>query len=222
MPKWNDILNKEQAKPYYQRLFAAVENEYNNYEVYPPRENILNALTHTPYDNVKCVILGQDPYHEKGQAMGLSFSVNKNITIPPSLQNIYKEIDREYHCGIPSDGDLTVWADQGVLLLNAILTVRARQAASHRNIGWEEYTDAIIRALNESDKPIVFMLWGNFAKEKSKYLNNPKHLVLKTSHPSPYSVNYGFSGCNHFIKCNEFLAQNGIQPIDWTITTRKN
>lgn len=218
MSDWEKELEDEYKKPYYKQLYNFVINEYKDHTVYPPKKQIRNALHKTPLDNVKCVILGQDPYHGKGQAMGLSFSVNKNVPIPPSLMNIYNEINREFaYDNIPKHGDLTYWTEQGVLLLNAILTVRAGQPASHRNKGWENYTDAILQILNRQQRPIVYMLWGNYAKAKAQYLNNPQHLILQTSHPSPYSVNYGFNGCGHFKTCNEFLENHGITPIDWHV-----
>ena len=166
---------------------------------------------------MKVLILGQDPYHEPGQAHGLSFSVNPGIDIPPSLCNIYKELQSDLGCYIPNNGYLKKWADQGVMLLNNVLTVRAHQANSHRGIGWEKFTEATIRALNEQDRPIVYMLWGRPAQEKCSILNNPKHLVLKAPHPSPLSVYRGFWGCKHFSQANDFLVKNGLQPIDWQI-----
>ena len=168
-------------------------------------------------EKVKVVILGQDPYHNDGQAHGLCFSVNKGIEIPPSLVNIYQEIHDDLGCDIPDHGNLTEWAEQGVLLLNTVLTVRAHQANSHRNMGWEQFTDAAINILNGIDRPIAFMLWGRPAQEKENILNNPKHLVLKAPHPSPLSAYRGFFGCRHFSKCNDFLVANGVEPIDWQI-----
>ena len=214
---WHEELKDEYSKAYYKKLYDFVQDEYKNNIIYPPQDKILNALHLTPLDSVKCVIIGQDPYHGPNQAMGLSFSVNKNIPIPKSLQNIYKELQNELSCYIPNHGDLTSWAEQGVLLLNSILTVRAGQAASHKNMGWEEYTDAILKILNNQDRPIVFLLWGNFAKSKSNLITNSKHLILKSAHPSPLSANYGFFGCGHFKTCNEFLTRNNIKPIDWQI-----
>lgn len=216
---WSDILKDEYSKPYYSKLYDFVNHEYDTQsgQVYPPKDLILNALNLTPYDDVKCVILGQDPYHTPGAAMGLSFSVPDGVKIPPSLINIYKELNTEFGYPIPNTGNLTPWAKQGVLLLNSILTVKAHQPASHHGKGWEEYTDAIIRAVNDKPEPVVFMLWGNFAKEKASLITNPKHLILKTSHPSPYSANAGFLGCNHFKLCNDYLTTHGIKPIDWQI-----
>lgn len=214
---WDEALRPEYSKPYYRDLYYKVVDEYKKYQVYPPSDDIFNAFHLTPLKKVKCVILGQDPYHEPGQAHGLSFSVKKGVRIPPSLQNIYKELHDELGCYIPDNGDLTKWAEQGVLLLNAVLTVRAHQAASHAKIGWEQFTDAAISAVNKEDRPIVFMLWGGFAKSKQAMLDNPKHLVLTSVHPSPLSAYNGFFGCGHFKKCNEFLTANGIEPIDWQI-----
>ena len=185
--------------------------------VYPPRELVFEALRTAPPEKVKCVILGQDPYHEPGQAEGLCFSVKQGIEQPPSLVNIYKELHNELGCYIPKSGSLVPWAKQGVLLLNTLLTVRAHQAFSHKGIGWEQFTDAAIRAVNEVDRPVVFMLWGRPAGEKAALLDNPKHLVLKCAHPSPLSASRGFFGCGHFVTCNEFLAANGITPINWQI-----
>ena len=185
--------------------------------VYPPSEDIFNAMHLTPLSNVKCVILGQDPYHEPGQAHGLCFSVKPDIKIPPSLENIYKELHDDIGFEIPNHGYLEEWAKQGVLLLNTVLTVQAHRAFSHRGKGWEQFTDAIIRTVNEVDRPVVFLLWGKPAQEKKALLNNPKHLILEAPHPSPLSAYRGFFGCRHFSKANEFLMQNGETPIDWTL-----
>lgn len=214
---WEKLNAAEQQKDYYDKLYDFVTNEYKNNTCYPPFEKILNALNLTPYENVKCVILGQDPYHEPNQAMGLSFSVEPGVTIPRSLQNIYKELHDELGCYIPNNGDLTKWAKQGVLLLNSVLTVRAHKAASHADHGWETYTDAILSELNKKDTPIVFLLWGNFARSKKTLITNPKHLILEATHPSPFSASSGFFGCNHFKKCNDYLTTNGLSPIDWQI-----
>lgn len=217
MPNWDEVLATEHAQPYYKELFDFIQSEYASKTIYPPMDKIMNATALTPLDNVKCVILGQDPYHQPNQAMGLSFSVNKGIPIPRSLQNIYKELNNEYGYYIPNHGDLSSWAEQGVLLLNTTLTVQANQPNSHRGHGWEKYTDAIIRIVNEQDRPIVYLLWGKAAQEKASLITNPRHLVLKTSHPSPYSANAGFLGCGHFKKCNEFLMSCGQAPINWQI-----
>ena len=217
MTTWNEILTEESQKPYYTDLYDFIENEYANNTCYPPKDKLLNALELTPYDSVKCVILGQDPYHEPNQAMGLSFSVPDGVATPKSLQNIYKEINHELQYDIPKTGNLTPWAKQGVLLLNSILSVRAHNPASHRDHGWETFTDNLLTALDKADRPMVFMLWGKYAKDKAPLITNTKHLILKAAHPSPFSANYGFFNCGHFIKCNEFLQQNGITPIDWKI-----
>lgn len=214
---WREVMKDYLSSENYKKLQKRVNDEYKNYQVFPPKQLVYNAIKLTAYDDVKCVIIGQDPYHDDGQAMGLSFSVPRGIDIPPSLKNIYKEINKEFGYPIPNTGDLTAWAEQGVLMLNAVLTVRAHQPASHKNLGWEECTDEIIRAVNQKDVPVVFMLWGNFAKQKAKLITNPKHLVLSSGHPSPLSVRY-FEGNNHFKKCNEFLKKNWMTPIDWRIT----
>lgn len=218
---WNTINAKEKEKPYFKNLYRFVKNAYKNNTCYPPYEKIFNAIKITPFEQVKCVILGQDPYHGPGQAMGLSFSVQKDVAIPRSLQNIYKELKDELNCYIPDNGDLTPWAKQGVLLLNSILSVQAHQAASHKNQGWEEYTDALLAALNQKTQPVVFMLWGAYAKSKKMLITNKKHLILESSHPSPYSASYGFFGCGHFKTCNDFLIENHIEPINWQIPNYK-
>jgi len=214
---WREKLLPEYNKPYYRELYKFIKEEYSNKVVYPPSEDIFNALHYTPLNNVKVVILGQDPYHEPNQAHGLCFSVLPGNPAPPSLINIYKELNTDLGCYIPDNGYLKKWADQGVLLLNTVLTVRAHVANSHAGHGWEEFTDAIIKTVNETDRPIVFMLWGSPAQRKSMLLNNPKHLVLKAAHPSPLSAYRGFFGCHHFSIANEFLKKNGIEPVDWQI-----
>ena len=214
---WLDALKPEFSKPYYKDLYIKVNQEYKTTKIFPAADDIFNAFHLTPLANVKAVILGQDPYHNDGQAHGLCFSVKPGVEVPPSLVNIYKELNADLGCYIPNNGCLTKWAEQGVLLLNTVLTVRAHQAFSHRGIGWEEFTDAAIRAVNEQDRPIVFMLWGNPARAKKQMLNNPKHLVLEAAHPSPLSASRGFMGCRHFSKCNDFLIKNGAEPIDWQI-----
>jgi uracil-DNA glycosylase len=218
MADWTTALASEHEKPYYKALFDFIQNEYATKTVYPPKNKIMNATATTPLENVKCVILGQDPYHEPNQAMGLSFSVNKGVNIPPSLKNIYKELNAEFGYYIPNHGDLTKWAKQGVLLLNSTLTVEAGKANFHRGHGWETYTDAIIKIVNQQERPIVYLLWGKAAQEKASLITNPRHLILKTSHPSPYSANAGFLGCGHFKQCNDFLMSCGIAPINWQIT----
>ena len=214
---WLSPLKEEFGKEYYKKLYQTVNEEYKTHVIYPPADDLFNAFHFTPLHEVKVVILGQDPYHNEGQAHGLCFSVQKGVEIPPSLLNIYKELQDDLNCTMPSSGYLKKWADQGVLLLNTVLTVRAHEANSHKGIGWEEFTDAAIRILNEQDRPIVFMLWGSNAREKKKMLNNPKHLILEAPHPSPLSAYRGFFGCRHFSKCNAFLIKNGLDPIDWQI-----
>lgn len=214
---WLNALEGEFHKEYYKKLFEFVKEEYSTHVVYPPSDDIFNALHLTPLSDVKVLILGQDPYHEPHQAHGLSFSVQPGVDAPPSLVNIYKELGDDLGCYMPNNGYLKKWADQGVLLLNTLLTVRAHEAFSHQNHGWEQFTDAIIQAVNEQDRPIVYMLWGKPAQSKMKMLNNPKHLVLTAPHPSPLSAYRGFFGCKHFSQANEFLVKNGIEPIDWQI-----
>ena len=215
---WLDAVSDEFKKPYYKNLYEFVKNEYSTHVVYPPSEDIFNALHFTALKYVKVLILGQDPYHEPGQAHGLSFSVLPGkADTPPSLQNIYKELNDDLGCYIPNNGYLKKWADQGVLMLNTVLTVRAHAANSHQGKGWEQFTDAIIQAVNKKDEPVVYMLWGRPAQMKRSMLNNPKHLVLTAPHPSPLSAYRGFFGCKHFSKANEFLKANGIEPIDWQI-----
>ena len=219
---WLPAVREEFAKPYYRQLYQFVKEEYSRTVVYPPAEDIFNALHFTPLSEVKVLILGQDPYHNEHQAHGLSFSVLPDQKeIPPSLQNIYKELHDDCGCYIPDNGYLTKWAKQGVLLLNTVLTVRAHQANSHRGIGWEEFTDAAIRILDQQDRPMVFLLWGRPAQMKKSMLHrNPKHLILEAPHPSPLSAYRGFFGCKHFSQTNEFLKANGLEPIDWQIENR--
>lgn len=215
---WLPALQGEFQKEYYKNLFYFVREEYEKTTVFPPSEDIFNALHFTPLSEVKVLILGQDPYHNVHQAHGLSFSVLPDQPdIPPSLQNIYKELSDDLGLYIPNNGYLKKWADQGVLLLNTVLTVRAHQANSHQGRGWEQFTDAIIRAVNAQDRPVVYMLWGRPAQSKIPMLDNPKHLILKAPHPSPLSAYRGFFGCKHFSQCNEFLEKNNIAPIDWQI-----
>ena len=214
---WLKPLSGEVKKEYYKKLFLTVKDEYTNHLVFPPSDDIFNAFHLTELSKVKVVIIGQDPYHEPGQAHGLSFSVKPGIDVPPSLVNIYKELHEDLGTYIPNNGYLVKWANEGVLLLNTILTVRAHKAMSHSNIGWQEFTDAAIRILNEQDRPIVFMLWGRPAGEKEKMLTNTNHLILKAPHPSPLSAYRGFFGCRHFSKANEFLKSHGVEPVDWQI-----
>lgn len=214
---WEPALREEYKKPYYKDLFLRVNEEYSKYQIFPPADDIFNAFHLTPLKDVKVVILGQDPYHNVGQAHGLSFSVKPGIDAPPSLVNIYKELEEDLGCYVPNNGYLVKWAEQGVLLLNTVLTVRAHQANSHRGIGWEDFTNAVIRTLNEQDRPIVFLLWGRPAQNKMSMLNNPNHLILTAPHPSPLSAYRGFFGCKHFSKTNAFLQEHGVAPIDWQI-----
>ena len=214
---WYEALKEEFKKPYYKKLFDTVNAEYHTRKIFPPAQDIFNAFHLTPLKDVKVVILGQDPYHNDGQAHGLSFSVQKGVDIPPSLVNIYKELHDDLGCTIPNHGCLEKWAKQGVLMLNTVLTVRAHQANSHRGIGWEEFTDAAIMGLNNQDRPIVFILWGAPAQRKEKMLTNPQHLILKAPHPSPLAAYRGFFGSRPFSQTNEFLKAHGIEPIDWQI-----
>ena len=214
---WDTVLDSEYHKEYFANIVKFVNKVYKEKTIFPPKARILSALDITDYNDVKVVILGQDPYHGIGEANGLAFSVNDGVKLPPSLKNIYKELHDDLGIEIPNTGNLESWAKEGVLLLNSVLTVEKDKPASHKNIGWETFTDSIIKKLNERDKPIVFILWGNFAKSKKELITNPKHLVLTSSHPSPFSVNYGFFGSKPFSKTNEFLRKNGIKEIDWTI-----
>ena len=214
---WFNKLEDEFEKEYFKDLLVKVDEEYSKYKVYPPRGKIFSALTNCDINDVKVVILGQDPYHEEGQAHGMSFSVMPGIDIPPSLKNIYKEIENEYGFAPPNHGYLMKWAKQGVLLLNATLTVRAHQANSHAKFGWQKFTDRVIQEVSNQDKPVVFILWGNNAIQKEKYIDKNKHLVLKSVHPSPLSAYAGFFGNNHFISANEFLKKNNRKEIDWRI-----
>ena len=214
---WLPVLQPEFNKEYYRNLYQKIKEEYNTRQIFPASEDIFNALHLTPLNQVKVVILGQDPYHEIGQAHGLCFSVKKGVDIPPSLVNIYKELHDDLGCTIPEHGYLVKWAEQGVLLLNTVLTVRAHQANSHKGLGWEQFTDAILQAVNRQDRPVVYLLWGAPAQRKKVMLTNPRHLVLEAPHPSPLSAYRGFFGCRHFSKTNEFLQANGCEPIDWQI-----
>ena len=215
---WLDVLKPEFSKPYYRQLFQFVQGEYGRAVVYPPADDISNAFHFTPLSEVKVRLLGQDPYHNEHQAHGMSFSVLPDQKeIPPSLQNIYQELHDDLGCSIPNNGYLKKWADQGVLLLNTVLTVRAHQANSHQGKGWEQFTDAVIEAVNAQERPIVYLLWGRPAQNKAFMLNNPRHLILKAPHPSPLSAYRGFFGCRHFSQANEFLVKNGADPVDWQI-----
>ena len=214
---WLTELGDEFKKPYYKKLYQFVLQEYNTTQVFPPAEDIFNAFHFTPLSEVKVVIIGQDPYHNVGQAHGLCFSVKPDVEIPPSLVNIYQELHDDLGCYIPNNGYLVKWAKQGVLMLNTVLTVRAHVPNSHRGKGWEEFTDAAIRALNRQDRPIVFILWGRPAQMKKNMLNNPHHLILEAPHPSPLSAYRGFFGSKPFSKTNRFLMEHGEKPIDWQI-----
>lgn len=214
---WLPAIKGEFQKPYYKKLHQTIMREYQSRQIFPEADDLFNAFHLTPLKDVKVVIFGQDPYHNVGQAHGLCFSVKPGVEIPPSLVNIYKELQDDLGCYVPNNGYLVKWAKQGVLLLNTVLTVRAHQANSHRGIGWEEFTDAAIRILNEQDRPIVFILWGRPAQMKKSMLNNPKHLILEAPHPSPLSAYRGFFGSRPFSKTNNFLQQHGLEPIDWQI-----
>ncbi len=213
--KWDEVIGEEFAKPYFLELCEFLKQEYDKYTVYPPKQRVFSALKTTDYDQVKAVILGQDPYHGEGQAHGLAFSVQPGVQPPPSLINIFKEINSEYSCNLGQNGCLLNWAKQGVLLLNTALTVRQGQANSHKGKGWEVFTDRVIKALNDKETPVVFMLWGSNARSKKALITNKNHLVLETVHPSPLSAYNGFFGCNHFKKANDFLSQF-TTPVDWT------
>lgn len=214
---WLAELEPEFHKPYYAKLFQFVKDEYNSTQIFPPSDDIFNAFHLTPLSQVKVVILGQDPYHNVGQAHGLCFSVRPEVAVPPSLVNIYKELHDDLGCKIPNNGYLVKWAEQGILMLNTVLTVRAHLANSHRGKGWEEFTDAAIAALNRQDRPIVFILWGRPAQTKERMLHNPNHLILKAPHPSPLSAHNGFFGSKPFSQTNRFLEEHGVAPIDWQI-----
>ena len=214
---WDELLKEEFSKEYYLNLRKFLANEYKTHTVYPDMYDIFNAFKLTSYADTKVVIFGQDPYHEPNQAHGLAFSVKKGVKIPPSLLNMYKELNHELGCYIPNNGYLEKWARQGVMLLNNSLTVRQSSANSHRNIGWEEFTNAVARLYNERKKPIIFMLWGNNAKEKMKIITNPHHIIMTAAHPSPLSASRGFFGCEHFKTANKILERNGDMPIDWQI-----
>lgn len=215
--EWDALLADEIKKDYYLRLREFLKKEYTTRTIYPPMNDIFNALRHTSYSDVKAVILGQDPYHGAGQAHGLCFSVKKGTPPPPSLQNIFKELRDDLGIDPPNHGELTAWADSGVLLLNTVLTVREGAANSHKGMGWEQFTDRVIQLLNQREQPMVFLLWGGNARAKAGLITNPNHLVLQCAHPSPLSAYNGFFGCRHFSKTNEFLKQHGIQPINWQL-----
>lgn len=219
--EWDELYYRELPKPYMQALFRFLQDEYAHKTIYPPKNEVFTALRLTPLDQVKVVILGQDPYHGPNQAHGLAFSVNPQCPLPPSLKNIYKELEDEYQTPISRSGDLRDWARQGVLLLNPIMSVEAGRPLSHQNKGWETFTNEILKKLNEENRPIVFILWGNKARSAKRLLNNPNHLVLESAHPSPLSASRGFFGSNCFQKANAFLEAHGVQPIDWIKSNKK-
>ena len=219
---WDVILKDEFEKDYYKKIRDFLKSEYLSHTVFPSMYDIFNALKYTPYEKTKVVILGQDPYHEIGQAHGLSFSVKRGIKIPPSLVNIYKELNSDIGMKIPSHGELTSWAKQGVLLLNATLTVRQGMANSHQSIGWSIFTDEIIKKLNLSSKPMVFILWGANARSKKKYITNQNHLIIESAHPSPLSAYNGFFGSKPFSRANNFLISNGLSPINWDSVNKES
>lgn len=213
---WDDVLKVVWESEGFKSFLQVVNHEYEVKTIYPPKDYLFNALKLTSYKDTKVVIVGQDPYHGEGEAHGLSFSVQKGVRVPPSLNNIYKELYNDLGVKVSSDGDLTKWAKEGVLLLNAVLTVENDKAASHRGLGWEALTDYIIKMLNLKNEPVVFILWGNFAKEKTKFITNPNHYIITSPHPSPFSAYSGFFGSRPFSKTNEFLKSKGMTPIDWS------
>ena len=215
--EWDEILKDEFQSDYYAQIRETLKQEYASHEIYPPMQDIFNALRYTSYSDVKAVLLGQDPYHGPGQAHGLCFSVRPGVAPPPSLQNIFKELQSDMGLPAPHSGCLIPWAKEGVLMLNTTLTVRRGEANSHSKIGWTKFTDAIIQKLNDHEQPIVFLLWGSNARSKKALITNPNHLILETVHPSPLSAHQGFFGSRHFSQCNEFLMAHGIAPIDWTL-----
>ena len=215
--KWDEVLAEEYQKEYFKKIILYINKAYKERPIFPPKNYILRALSLTDYDNVKVVILGQDPYHGVGEANGLAFSVNNGVKLPPSLKNIYKELKDDLNIEISNKGDLTRWAKEGVLLLNSVLTVEKDKPASHKNLGWQNFTDAIIKKVNDKEEPVVFILWGNFARSKKSLITNPKHLILESTHPSPFSSNNGFFGSRPFSKTNNFLRKNNIKEIDFTI-----
>ena len=214
---WDSVLDSEYKSDYFKRIVAFINKEYKEKVIFPPKSRILRALNLTDYDDVKVVILGQDPYHGVGEANGLCFAVSNGVKLPPSLQNIYKELYNDLGIPISNVGNLECWAKEGVLLLNSVLTVEKDKAASHKGIGWEIFTDAIIKKINEKETPVVFILWGNFAKGKKSLITNPKHYVIESTHPSPFSARYGFFGSKPFSKTNEFLKKNNMKEIDWRV-----
>ena len=215
--KWDSILNEEYNKEYFKNLIDFIKQEYKNKTIYPKQNEVFNAFKYTDFDNVKVVILGQDPYHGPNQAEGLSFSVSNEVLKPPSLKNIFKELESDLGIPFPEDNSLKPWAKQGVLLLNAVLTVEEHKPTSHKNKGWEIFTDNVIKTLNKREKPVVFILWGAYARAKKEYITNPKHYIIESAHPSPFSARNGFFGSKPFSKTNEFLKKNNIKEIDWRV-----
>ena len=214
---WLPVLEAETTKPYYQQLYQFIGAERHKYKVYPAGQDVFNALRYTPYERVRVVIIGQDPYHDENQAHGLAFSVRPGVAAPPSLLNIFKELQADVEFRTPNNGCLIPWAEQGVLLLNAVLTVRAHQANSHQGKGWEQFTDAVLHAVNASPARVIFLLWGSYAQRKAEWIDTGRHLVLKAPHPSPLSASRGFFGCKHFSKTNAALAAAGQPPINWQL-----
>ncbi|MDD3106867.1 MAG: uracil-DNA glycosylase [Bacilli bacterium] len=214
---WDAVVKKEYYEPYFLALVKFLENEYTHHKVYPPMNDLFSAFRMTNYENVKVVIIGQDPYHEFGQAHGLCFSVPSGVMIPPSLQNIFIELKNDLNIPISRNGDLTKWAKQGVLLLNTVLTVREGSPNSHQNMGWETFTDYILRLINQKETPVVYILWGKHAMKKAQLITNPNHIIVSGPHPSPLSVYRGFFGGKYFSRCNQFLNSNGLKPIDWNL-----
>ena len=214
---WREVLKDEFDKPYWGKLEAFVEEEWANQTVYPPKEDVFTAFHHTPYEDVKVLLLGQDPYHGEGQAHGLAFSVRKGVTIPPSLRNIYKELGEDLGVSVPDHGNLERWAERGVMLMNTVLTVRQGEAASHAKQGWEKFTDAVIEKLNERDDPLIFLLWGGHAKKKKKKIDDDRHVIVESAHPSPLSASRGFFGSKPFSQINRELEAMGKAPIDWSL-----
>ena len=215
--KWDDLLKEEYQKKYFKELLEFVKNEYKTKTIYPKQNEVFNAFRYTNFDNVKVVILGQDPYHGPNQAEGLSFSVSNEVLKPPSLQNIFKELNNDLGIPFPEHNSLKPWAKQGVLLLNAVLTVEAHKPTSHKNKGWETFTDNVIKVINEKETPVVFILWGAYARNKKSLITNPKHIIIESAHPSPFSARNGFFGSKPFSKTNEFLKTKGIEGIDWRV-----
>ena len=214
---WDKVLDHEYHEEYFKKIIAFINQAYKEREIFPPKSRILRALSLTDYDDVRVVILGQDPYHGVGEANGLAFAVSDGVKLPPSLRNIYKELYNDLGIEPASVGNLECWAKEGVLLLNAVLTVEKDKPASHKFLGWENFTDAIIKSLNDKDTPVVFILWGNFARSKKSLITNPKHYVIESTHPSPFSANYGFFGSKPFSKTNSFLKKNHLKEIDWHV-----